>query len=271
MRSEITRRARWVTGAVATAASALHSAASVAGLADAHMLDAACCGALSGGVLTALLFVLVQRTTNPAVAAVFALAGAAVAGALNAGLSAFLLGITGYSGMLGALPAYAIIGGMIGLFVGVPFGIVLSVPAALSAWIARAPSDAWASWLGLGLGPWLGLTALLVRWLPYPAVAKLALADVSTSLVAIGLGMAALSAVHLACRAHWLARVRTGRAPGYAIVPASAIASEPDVLPWSPLARCDAILVRELAGSGGAYRGVVSREPIALVTATHHV
>lgn len=267
MRSEIAGRARAMVILVAALGSALHGAAFVAGFSSGPPLRGAICGALATGALTALLFVLVARAPTSTGAVLRAGLGAIVAGGMNAGLSAFLLGLAGDAQAFELFVGIVVIGGVLGLFVGALFGVVLTLPAALLSWATREPSRSTVPWLAAALGTWLAVVAIWQPLLPYSDRAEEALGSLGAYVAGLASVVVVASLAYLAHRASWLARVRRGGVPGFAIVPASTMLPDPELLPWGPSTRPDAILVCERATAEGAYRGVVSREPIAYVSA----
>ncbi len=248
-------------------AAALHGGAFVGGFAGTSAAHGIACGALSTGLLTALVVRFALRASTAMGAAMRAMLSSVLAGGINAGLTALVLAVTGQADILGDLGAIVVLGGMVGAFIGVPFGIALTVPVALTTWSVQRPSRSTASWIGLGVASWFALVVVAFPFISYPDRSQLVLAPITLGLLALALTVALSCSGHLVFRAAWLARVRRGRAPGYAIVPTDSVHVRDGLPRWAPSSRHDAVLIEERTDEDGAYRGEVSRHPVAYVSA----
>ncbi|UJR79504.1 hypothetical protein [Sandaracinus amylolyticus] len=187
-------------------------------------------------------------------------------------------------------------GPVIGALLGAPAGIAVAVPTVALVRETLRPTACTPSMIGATLGAWsAGMIVLLAlyRELVWEGTSVLAIAAMLAGIV-----VAALSYGRVRSQQQWLARVRRGEVAGFAIVPAAEIEHSPDLLPFSPDATRDAVLVREIGGEGGedrrarrslpsarsarsraepagralpqggAYRGASAREPIAFAGLT---
>lgn len=173
------------------------------------------------------------------------------------------------------------IGAPYGLVLGFSFGLLASVPiaAVMRAW--QRPSHEATDHAAAILGLWLAGVAVLAGALldprPEPLVALwdgdvepgLAWIVQGLALLAAGLGivLAAAAAHSSAARRRFVARVATGRMPGWGVAaaPLDRAALEPLPRLGATSDGCDALLVRCEHAGRGAYRGIAIERPMAWV------